>query len=79
MEFSNEQLLEMIKDKGLNIALVLDVIQGNFMQPYKYIPTNNIISEDEISLFNLKILSKKYMLLTNEEIKYIEKEGYLIE
>jgi hypothetical protein len=79
MEFSNEQLLEMIKDKGLNITLVLDVIQGNFIQPYKYIPTNNIISEDEINLFNLKILSKKYMLLTNEEIKHIKKEGYLIE
>jgi hypothetical protein len=24
-------------------------------------------------------LSKKYMLLTNEEIKHIKKEGYLIE
>lgn len=79
MEFSNEQLMEMIKDKDLNITLVLDVIQGDFTQPYKYIPSENTISQEEINLFNLKILSKKYMLLTNEEIKHIEKEGYLIE
>lgn len=75
--FNNQELLNMIKDKDLNIVLVLDVVQSGFEQPYKYIFESDEKLQADIDLFYLSVIDSKYILLSDEEIKHIKKEGAL--
>lgn len=75
--FNNQELLNMIKDKDLNIVLVLDVVQLGFEQPYKYIFESDEKLQADINLFYLSVIDSKYILLSDEEIKHIKKEGAL--
>lgn len=78
-DFSKEELLELIQERGLKIMEVLDVKQTGFTSPYKYIVHSQEQLQKDIELFNLTICGQEYFLLTDVEIKHIEKEGYLNE
>ena len=72
--FTKDELLQMIHDRCLQIVLVHTVLQKGFTETYKLI-TEDI--ENDIRLFDLKVMDREYMLLTSDEIKYIHKEGRL--
>lgn len=76
-QFTNEELIRMINEKGLKITRVLDVQMKGFETPYKYVMHSEEQLAFDIKLYNLTVLGSEYMLLTDEEIEHIEKEGYI--
>lgn len=77
-EFSTEELLEMIKQRGLNPVMIVTVKQENF-EPYK-VPYRTIEEfEEDKRIFNLTLLDTEYMLLTDEEERKCIKDGVLPE
>ena len=78
-DFSKEELLSLIQDRGLKITKVLDVTQSGFASPYKKVVYSEEQLQKDIELFDLTVCGTEYLLLTDEEIKHIEKEGYLNE
>lgn len=78
LEFSKEELIEMIKERDLKIVLVVDVVQKDFLKsPYKIVASTEEELEKDISLYDLTIECKTKMLLTDSEIKHISKKGVL--
>ena len=75
-DFTKEELLEMIDKRDLKIVQVSTVQQEAFGQPYM-IAEDELEFEQTIKLFELTVLSQEYMILSDEEIKHINKEGYL--
>lgn len=84
MKFSKEQLLKLILDKGLEITLVatVDVKKSEYpvfgITSFLTTAIDEKDLEDKLKIYNLDLIDKKYMLLTNEEISHIEKKGYLL-
>ena len=77
-DFTKEELLEMIDKRDLKIVQVSTVQQKAFGQPYM-IAEDELEFEQTIRLFGLTVLSQEYMLLSDDEIKFVNKEGYLSE
>ena len=77
-DFTKEELLEMIDKRDLKIVQVSTVQQKAFGQPYM-IAEDELEFEQNIKLFGLTVLSQEYMLLSDDEIKFVNKEGYLSE
>ena len=77
-DFTKEELLEMINNRDLKIVQVSTVQQKAFGQPYM-IAEDELEFEQNIKLFGLTVLSQEYMLLSDDEIKFVNKEGYLSE
>ena len=77
-DFTKEELLEMIDKRDLKIVQVSTVQQKAFGQPYM-IAEDELEFEQTIKLFGLTVLSQEYMLLSDDEIKFVNKEGYLSE
>ncbi len=78
IKLTKDDLLKMIEDRGdLQIVLVADVIQSGYTEPYKYIIQSNEQLEADTKLYGLHIVDKKHMLLTAEEIKIVDKDGYI--
>ena len=75
-DFTKEELLEMIDKRDLKIVQVSTVQQKAFGQPYM-IAEDELEFEQTIRLFGLTVLSQEYMLLSDDEIKFVNKEGYL--
>ena len=75
-EFTTEELLEMIKDRGLKPVIVMTVKQENF-EPYKKPYSSMDEFEKDKKIFNLTLLDTEYMLLTDEEEKFCIRKGYL--
>lgn len=75
-DFTKEELLEMINNRDLKIVQVSTVQQKAFGQPYM-IAEDELEFEQNIKLFGLTVLSQEYMLLSDDEIKFVNKEGYL--
>ena len=75
-DFTKEELLKMINNRDLKIVQVSTVQQKGFGQPYM-IAEDELEFEETIKLFGLTVLSQEYMILSDEEIKHINKEGYL--
>ena len=75
-DFTKEELLEMIDKRDLKIVQVSTVQQKAFGQPYM-IAEDELEFEQNIKLFGLTVLSQEYMLLSDDEIKFVNKEGYL--
>ena len=78
INLNKKELLNMIEDRGdLQIVLVADVIQSGYTKPHKIIIHSNEQLEADTKLYGLHIVDKRYMLLTIEEIKIVDKEGYV--
>lgn len=77
-EFRTEELLEMIKQRGLKPVMIMTVKQENF-EPYKVPYTSMGEFEKDKRNFNLTLLDTEYMLLTDEEERKCIKDGYLPE
>lgn len=76
MVLSTEQLLDLIKDRGMKPVMVMTVKQENF-SPYK-VPYSSIEEfEQDKKLFNLTLIDTEYMLLTDEEERKLLKDGIL--
>ena len=75
-DFTKEELLKMIHNRDLKIVQVSTVQQKAFGQPYM-IAEDELEFEQTIRLFGLTVLSQEYMLLSDDEIKFVNKEGYL--
>ena len=73
---AKEDLQKMIEDSGFEITLVAQVSTKN-MGTYTIVVSDEDELNDELKLFDLTLISSEYMLLTEEEIKYIKKNGYL--
>ena len=77
-EFAAEELLEMIKDRGLKPIIIATVKQENF-EPYKVPYTSMGEFEEDKRIFNLTLIDTEYMLLTDEEEKFCIRKGHLPE
>ena len=75
-DFTKDELLKMINNRDLKIIQVSTVQQKAFGQPYM-IAEDELEFEQNIKLFGLTVLSQEYMLLSDDEIKFVNKEGYL--
>jgi len=75
-EFSTEELLEMVKQRGLKPVMIMTVKQENF-EPYKVPYSTMEEFEEDKRIFNLTLLDTEYMLLTDEEEKFCIRNGYL--
>ena len=78
-DFSKEELIDLIQNRGLKITKVLDVTHTGSTSPYKYVVHSEEQLQQDIELFDLTVISTEYLLLTYDEIEHIEKEGYLNE
>lgn len=77
-EFSTEELLEMIKQRGLKPVMIMTVKQENF-EPYK-VPYSTIEEfEEDKRIFNLTLIDTEYVLLTDSEERKCIKDGILPE
>lgn len=75
-EFTTEELLEMINDRGLKPVMIMTVKQENF-EPYKVPYSSMEEFEEDKRIFNLTLINTEYMLLTDEEERKCSKDGYL--
>lgn len=76
-EFTKEELVCMITDKGLKIMLVANA-STKTMGSYTIVVDDEAALEEEMKLYNLKIEDREYMLLSDTEIKHIQQKGYLL-
>lgn len=77
-EFTTEELLEMINQRGLKPVMIMTVKQKNsdtYRVPYAKLEE----FEEDKRFFNLTLLDTEYVLLTDEEERTFIKEGYLPE
>ena len=77
-EFTTEELLEMINQRGLKPVMIMTVKQKN-SDSYRVPYTKLEEFEEDKRIFNLILLDTEYMLLTDEEERTFIKEGYLPE
>ena len=77
-EFTTEELLEMINQRGLKPYMVLTVKQENF-DTYKVPYTTMEEFEEDKRIFGLTLIDTEYMLLTNDEERQCIRNGYLPE
>lgn len=76
-DLTKEELLQLINDRGdLKIVLVADVKQEGF-NPYKMIIESDEQLKSDVDLFDLTVISKEYKLLTYDEIKTVNEDGYI--
>lgn len=75
-EFTTEELLKMISQRGLKPVMVMTVKQENF-DPYKIPYTNMEEFEEDKRIFNFTLINTEYVLLTDEEERKCNKDGYL--
>ena len=77
-EFTNDELLEMIKHRGLKPVMVVTVKQESF-DPYK-VPYSSIEEfEEDKRIFNLTLINTEYILVTDEEERECIRRGNLPE
>lgn len=77
-DFTTEELLEMINQRGLKPVMIVTVKQENF-EPYKVPYTNMEEFEEDKRIFNLTLIDTEYMLLTDKEESECIKDGILPE
>ena len=77
-EFTTEELLEMINQRGLKPVMVMTVKQGDF-EPYKVPYSSMEEFEEDKRIFGLTLLNTEYMLLTNDEERECIRRGNLPE
>ncbi len=78
-DFTKDELLKMINERNLKIIQVSTVKPKIFEQPYMIAENDELKLKHCVDLFELTILSQEYMLLSDDEIKFVNKEGYLDE
>lgn len=74
--FTAEELLKMIQEKDLKIVLVSEVSQDEL--PGSYLVAN-FTEEDlksDTELYGFNVLSTTYELMSDDEISFINKNGY---
>lgn len=77
-EFTTDELLEMIKQRGLKPVMIITVKQENF-EPYK-VPYSTIEEfEEDKRIFNLTLINTEYILVTDEEERECIRRGNLPE
>ncbi len=77
-EFTTDELLEMIKQRGLKPVMIMTVKQENF-EPYK-VPYSTIEEfEEDKRIFNLTLINTEYILVTDEEERECIRRGNLPE
>lgn len=79
-DFSIQEIEEMLREKGLKLTCVVkvnDVKQKGLNGSYLTIKSSEEQFERDKNIFNLRVLEENYMLLTCDEIKQIDKDGYL--
>jgi hypothetical protein len=75
-EFTTDELLEMIKQRGLKPVMIMTVKQENF-EPYK-VPYSTIEEfEEDKRIFNLTLINTEYILVTDEEERECIRRGNL--
>ena len=65
-EFTTEELLEMITNRGLKPVMIVTVKQESF-EPYKVPYTNMTEFLEDKRIFNLTLLDTEYVLSTVED------------
>lgn len=73
---AKEDLQKMFEDGGFEITLVAQV-STKTMGSYTIVVSDEDELKDKLKLFDLTLISSEYMLLTEDEIKQILKDGYL--
>ncbi len=77
-EFTTDELLEMIKQRGLKPVMIMTVKQEKF-EPYK-VPYSTIEEfEEDKRIFNLTLINTEYILVTDEEERECIRRGNLPE
>ena len=77
-EFATDELLEMIKQRGMKPVMIMTVKQESF-EPYN-VPYSSIEEfEEDKRIFGLTLIDTEYMLLTNDEERQCIRNGYLPE
>ena len=78
-EFTTDELLEMIKQRGMKPVMIMTVKQGDIYEPYKVPYSTMEEFEEDKRIFNLTLLNTEYMLLTDAEERQCIRNGYLPE
>ncbi len=76
-DFTKEELLTMIDERNLKIIKVSTVQQPGFEQTSLIAENDELKLKHCIDLFELTVLSQEHMILSHDEIKFVNKEGYL--
>jgi len=75
--FTKEELEALIKDKDLKISLIANVSTKQ-MGDYLMVVQSEETLESELQLYGVSLIDTEYMLLSDEEISYIQKTGRLV-
>ena len=75
-EFTTDELLEMIKQRGMKPVMIMTVKQENF-EPYKVPYSTMEEFEEDKRIFKLTLINAEYMMVTDEEERECIRRGNL--